>query len=106
MKKQKDKQTTITPTEEYALFHLSDARQRNHSVTHITDVITRWLERGTRRKNRHINKPSLRIETRYEPELRQTLWLAYAYSFPDTMPDWLRTANIIGREKIEIKLEE
>ena len=105
MKKQKDKQTTITPTEEYTYFYLSDTRQRNRSVAHITDVITRWLERSTRRKNRHINKPSIRIETQYDPSLRQTVWLAYAYSFPDTLPDWLRTTKI-GKEETKIEIEE
>ena len=106
MKKQKDRLITISPTEERVRLHLKDVRQRRHNSTHIQSVITRWLERAARRNNRHINEPSVTIETCYEPMFRQTLLYAYAYSFPDTLPDWLRTANIIGREKIEVKLEE
>ncbi len=106
MKKQKDKQTTITPTEERVRLRLSDVRQKQRSPTHIRDVIIRWLERSAIRKGRHINEPSARLETDRDPSRRLTHLYAYAYSFPDTMPDWLRTANLIGREKIEIKLEE
>ena len=103
---QKDKLITITPTEEYVCLRLSDMRQRQRDPSHIQDVVMRWLERSAIRKGRHINKPSARLETDRDPTRRLTRLYAYAYSFPDTMPDWLRTANIIGKEKIEIEVEE
>ena len=82
MKKQKDKQTTITPTEERVLLRLSDERQRQRNPDHIRNVIMRWLERGAIRKGRHINEPSVSLETDRDPTRRRTLLFAYAYSFP------------------------
>ena len=95
---QKDKRITITPTEEYVRLRLSDIRQRQRDPGHIRDVVMRWLERGATRKGRHINEPSICIETDRDPTRRLTFLYAYAYSFPDTMPAWLQTTKV-GREK-------
>ena len=105
-KQQKDKQITITPTEEHIYLRLSDKRQRERNPNHIQEVVMRWLERSATRKGRYINEPSIRLETDRDPTRRLTFLLAYAYSFPNTLPDWLRTANPIGKEKIEIEVEE
>ena len=95
-KQQKDKQTiTITPTEERVRLRLSDVRQRQHNSAHIRDVVIRWLERGATRKRRHINEPSVHLETDRDPTSQLTFLYAYADSFPDTMPDWLRTTKAI-----------
>ena len=93
-KQQKDKQITIAPTEERACLRLSDIRQRQRNPDHIRDIVMRWLERNAVRKGRHINKPSMCIETDRDPTRRLTFLCAYADSFPDTMPDWLRTTKI------------
>ncbi len=93
------KQVTITPTEERVHLRLSDERQRQRNPDHIRNVIMRWLERGAIRKGRHINEPSVSLETDRDPTRRRTLLFAYAYSFPDTLPDWLRTTKI-DKEKI------
>ena len=83
-----DKTVTITPTEERVRLYVRDShRQRNARAT-----VTRWLERGACRKGRHINVPSVIVETNYEPVFRKTFLYASADSFPDTLPDWLRTA--------------
>ncbi len=103
---QKDELLTITPTEECVRLRLSDMRQRQRDPGHTRDVVMRWLELSDASKSRHINEPSARLETDRDPTRRLTHLYAYAYSFPDTLPDWLRTANIIGKEKIEIKVEE
>ena len=81
------KQTTITLTEERVRLRLSDSRQRQRSPDHIRNVIIRWLERGAIRKGRHINEPSVCLETDRDPTRRLTHLYAYAYSFPDTMPN-------------------
>ena len=99
-KQQKDKQTvTITPAEERVYLRLSDVRQRQRNPAHTRDVVIRWLEREATRKGRHINEPSMRLETDRDPTRRLTFLFAYAYSFPDTLPDWLRTTKI-DKEKI------
>ena len=87
-------QITITPTEERVRLRLNDIRQRNRSASHIRDVVMRWLERSAIRKGRHINEPSMCIETDRDPTRWLTFLYAYADSFPDTMPDWLRTTKI------------
>ena len=80
---------TITPTEERVVLRLNSG----HQVDYRTQVVLmRWLERGARRKGRCINEPSLTLQTDYDPALRQPYIIAFADSFPDTMPDWLRTA--------------
>ncbi len=92
---QKDKLITITPTEERVCLRLSDERQRQRSPDHTRNVVIRWLERSAIRKSRHINEPSACLETDRDPSRRLTFLYAYADSFPDTMPDWLRTAKAI-----------
>ncbi len=93
------KQVTITPTEERVHLRLSDVRQRQRSPDHILNVVMRWLERSAIRKGRHINEPSMRLETDRDPTRRLTFLFAYADSFPDTMPNWLQTTKI-DKEKI------
>ena len=102
---QKDKLITITPTEECVRLRLSDIRQRQRDPGHIRDVVMRWLERMAIRKGRHINTPSARLETDRDPTRQLTRLYAYAYSFPDTMPDWLWTTKI-DKETIKIEVVE
>lgn len=82
----------ITPTEERVRLRIRNDRcPYLHQGT--LDTITRWLERMARRKGRHISEPSVVVETDYIPEYRKTFLYAWADSFPDTLPDWLRTAR-------------
>ena len=92
---QKDKLITITPTEECVRLRLSDIRQRQRNPGHIRDVVMRWLERSATRKGRHINEPGVHLETDRDPTRQLTFLYAYGDSFPDTMPDWLRTTKAI-----------
>ena len=85
-----DKTVTITPTEERVRLWVHDShRQCNARAT-----VTRWLERGARRKGRHINEPSVTLETDRDIVRRKYFLYAFADSFPDTLPDWLRTTHI------------
>lgn len=85
---------TITPTVELVVLqvHADALVRRGHGRTRVT--LRRWLERGARRKRRHINEPSLFMETEYDPATRKTRLAGSADSFPDTMPDWLRTTKV------------
>lgn len=78
----------ITPTEERVRLRL---RRERGDAKHITDVVGRWLERAASRKGRHINMPSLALRFDDDPVKREGVVFAYADSFPDTLPDWLRT---------------
>ncbi len=80
----------ITPTEEMVRLRITEGRRRRDQH----DVLKRWLERGARRKGRHINEPSLTLRTERDPALMRTFLYAWADSFPDTLPDWLRTTSI------------
>lgn len=82
---------TITPTEERVVLRLNPGHQIDYRTQ---TALGRWLERGARRKGRHINEPSLILETDYDVVERQTFLMAFADSFPDTMPDWLRTTPV------------
>lgn len=95
-------QVTITPTEERVRLRLRDTHQRGRTAGHVRNVVIRWLERMAIRKGRYINRPSVTLETLYEPALRETHLYAYADSFPGTMPDWLRTTKI-GKKEIRVK---
>lgn len=81
---------TIAPTEEKVLLRVRNDRRDEDN----RGVITRWLERMACRKGRHINEPSVVVETDYVPEYRKTFLYAFADSFPATMPDWLRTTKV------------
>lgn len=83
----------ITPTEERVRLLIRSSRCP-YLHQDALDTVTRWLERMARRKGRHINEPSVVVETNYIPEVRKTFLYAFADSFPDTMPDWLRTAKV------------
>lgn len=83
--------TTITPTEERVRLRIKNDRIDS---LHIQGVVTRWLERAARRKERHINEPSVNLQVARDVSLCQTFLYAYADSFPDTMPDWLRRVRI------------
>ena len=83
--------TTITPTEERVRLWIKNGRTDS---AHVRDVVARWLERMATRQSRHINEPSLILETEYDVVRGQTLLYAFADSFSDTMPDWLRTTPV------------
>ena len=90
---------TITPTEERVHLRVRDGRRPSALAT-----MTRWLERAARRKGRHINVPSVTLTTDRDPALRKTHLYAWADSFPDTMPEWLRTAKPVvtrGADTVE-----
>jgi hypothetical protein len=80
---------TITPTEERVRLRIAPA---SRSGAAVRDILKRWLERSARRQGRHINEPSLSLSQEYDPASRQCFLYARADSFPDTLPDWLRTA--------------
>jgi hypothetical protein len=81
---------TITPTEERARLRIKDGRLDS---AHIRGVVTRWLERAARKQGRHINEPSVTLSVDREVILGRTFLYVYADSFPDTLPDWLRTVE-------------
>ena len=83
--------TTITPTEERDRLWIKDGRSDS---TRMRAVVTRWLERAARRQGRHINEPSVTLATDRDPSLRKTFLYASADSFPDTLPEWLRTTVV------------
>ena len=80
---------TIVPTEVGVRFRIKERSDLDHMRT----VATRWLERGVARRGRHINEPSVRMRMEHDASLRRTYLCASADSFPDTLPDWLRTAT-------------
>ena len=84
--------TTITPTEEATRLWIKE----RSDVDHMRDIMTRWLERAAARKGRHINEPSVRLYVDRHAEWYETYLYASADSFPDTLPDWLRTTPIRG----------
>lgn len=77
---------TITPTEERTRLRVNRTRESR-------GVMTRWLERSAQRQGRHINEPSVELHFDRDPSMQQTFLYAYADSFPDTLPDWLRTVK-------------
>lgn len=79
--------TTVTPIEVGVRFRIKE----RSDLDHMRVIVTRWLERGVAKRGRHINERSVRLETMRDPALRQTFLYASAQSFPDTLPDWLRT---------------
>lgn len=83
--------TTITPTKERVRLWVKDRRIDSPRVRY---TMIHWLERLAVRQGRHINEPSLVTEFNYDPSVRKTFLYAYADSFPDTMPDWLRTTPV------------
>ena len=90
---------TITPTEERVRLWVREGRDRDP-----LSIVTRWLERAARRKGRHINVPSVTLTTDRDPALRKTHLYAWADSFPDTMPEWLRRAKPVvtrGADTVE-----
>ncbi len=83
---------TITPTEERVRLRI-DEKPRDAVRTHET--MTRWLERQAHQKGRHINIHSVCVDVDRDPAQRKTFLYAYADSFPDTLPEWLRTAKAV-----------
>lgn len=88
--------TTITLTEERCRLRAKDTGEGRRDWNHLKGVVTRWLERAAAKKGRHINEPSVYVELDRDPSQRQTFLYAFADSFPDTMPEWLRTAHSLG----------
>ena len=81
---------TITPTEERVRLQIGE---KSHDTVRTHEILTRWLERQAHQKGRHINISSVCVDADRDPSLRQTYLYAWADSFPDTLPDWLRTAT-------------
>ncbi len=83
---------TITPTEERVRLRVAAGRLDSPRTLY---AMRRWLERGARRKGRHINVPSVTVQFERDASLRQTFLYAYADSFPETLPSWLREAKAV-----------
>ena len=81
---------TITPTEERVRLRIDE---KPHDAVRTHEILTRWLERQAHQKGRHINIHSVCVDADRDPSLRCTYLYAWADSFPDTLPDWLRTAK-------------
>lgn len=81
---------TVTPTEERTRLQVHTC----NDIARAQRVVTRWLERAARKQKRHINEPSVRVVVEADPSLRQTFLYGAADSFPDNLPEWLRTVRI------------
>ena len=97
---------TITPTEERVRLRVdlrrTSRKTRLRRLRECRDVMTRWLERAAHRKGRHINEPSVTLSYDRDPSVRQTYLYAVADSFPETLPDWLRTAVPVVEGAIKV----
>ncbi len=92
-----DDTVTITPTEESVVLWV---KEKPREGSQVRDVMTRWLEREARRKGRHINEPSVQLRVERDVVALKSYLLAYADSFPDTLPDWLRTTAVTNEMRI------
>ncbi|KKK68221.1 hypothetical protein LCGC14_2946250 [marine sediment metagenome] len=69
-------------------FRIKNGRKLNF---HTQGVVLRWLRRGT---DRLVNGPSLRLETDYDPSLRQWYLYASADSVVGDAPRFLEDVNV------------
>ena len=83
------------PIEEKACkLRMDTTRSRRKTTQHITEVVYRWLKRGSNRVGKNTNRPSLHLETEWDPILQETYIFGSVDTFPDTAPDWLENEPI------------
>ena len=79
---------------------VDETRQRDKQ--HVAEVVYRWLKRGARRVGGGTNRPSLRLQTEREPDLRKTYLYGSVSTFPNTAPDWLENRNVTGLHSVPL----